>query len=49
VTAKNERTQKIGRSLKRWADEVEEDWKIIGSKNWHTLARDKKERRKNLC
>ena len=49
VTAKNDGTQKIGRSQKRWADEVEEEWKIIGTKNWHTLARDRKERRKNLC
>lgn len=48
VTEKNEGTQKVGRSQKRWTDEVEEDWKIIGTKIWPTLARDRKERRKIL-
>jgi hypothetical protein len=31
------------RTRKRWADEAEEDLKIMGLKNWHAQARDWKE------
>ena len=48
MTGINEGTQKVGRSQKRWIDVIEEDWKIIGTKKWHILARDRKERRKIL-
>jgi hypothetical protein len=46
VTARMEGTNKRGRPWKRWTDEVEEDLKIIGTRNWHALARGRKEWRK---
>jgi hypothetical protein len=33
--------RKRGRSRKRWIDEVEEDLKIMGIKNWRVVARDR--------
>ena len=35
--------RKRGRQWKRWPDEVEEDMKVIGIINLHTVARGRKE------
>jgi hypothetical protein len=32
--------RKRGRPRRRWNNEVEEDLKIMGRINWHTVARD---------
>jgi hypothetical protein len=46
MTTKMEGTRKRGRPRKRWIDEVEEDLKIMGIRNWHAVARDRQEWRK---
>jgi hypothetical protein len=46
MTTKMEGTRKRGRSRKRWIDEVEEDLKIMGTRNWHAVAKDRQEWRK---
>jgi hypothetical protein len=46
MTTKIERTRKRGRPRKRWIDEVEEDLKIMGIRNWHAVAKDCQEWRK---
>jgi hypothetical protein len=38
--------RKRGRPYKRWIDEVEEDLKIMGIRNWHAVAKDHQEWRK---
>jgi len=38
-----EGTRKGGRPQEKWTDEVEEDLKIMGTRNLHTVARDGKE------
>jgi hypothetical protein len=43
-----ERIRTRGNPQKKWIDEVKEDLKIIGGKNWHTVARDGKKRRRIL-
>jgi hypothetical protein len=34
---------KRGRPWKRWSDEVEENFKTMEIRNWHTVARDQEE------
>jgi hypothetical protein len=46
MTTKMEGTRKRGRPRKRWIDEVEEDLKIMGIRNWHSVAKDCQEWRK---
>jgi hypothetical protein len=46
MTTKVEGTRKRGRPRKRWIDEVEEDLKIMGIRNWHSVAKDRQEWRK---
>jgi hypothetical protein len=46
MTTKMEGTTKRGRLRKRWIDEVEEDLKIMGIRNWHAVAKDRQEWRK---
>jgi hypothetical protein len=48
MTTKTEGTRKRGRPRKRWMDEVEEDLKIMGIRNWHAVAKDRQEWRKIL-
>jgi hypothetical protein len=48
MTTKMEGTRKRGRPRKRWTDEVEEDLKIMGIKNWHAVAKDRQEWRKTV-
>jgi hypothetical protein len=43
MTTKMEGTRK---RRKRWIDEVEEDLKIMGIRNWHAVAKDSQEWRK---
>jgi len=43
MTARIEGTRKGGRPQEKWTDEVEEDLKIMGIRNLHTVARDEKE------
>jgi hypothetical protein len=46
MTTKMEGTRKRVRPLKRWVDEVEENLKITGIRNWHAVAKDRQEWRK---
>jgi hypothetical protein len=46
MTTKMEGTRKRGRPRKRWIDEVEEDLKIMGIRNWHAVVKDRQELRK---
>jgi hypothetical protein len=46
MTTKMEGTRKRGRPRKRWIDEVEEDLKIMGIRNWHAVAKYRQEWRK---
>jgi hypothetical protein len=46
MTIKIEGTRKRGRPRKRWIDEVEDDLKIMGIRNWLAMAKDRQERRK---
>jgi hypothetical protein len=39
----NGRNKKRGRPQEKWTDEVQEDLKIMGIRNLHTVARDEKE------
>jgi hypothetical protein len=48
ITTKMEGTRKRERPRKRWIDEVEEDLKIMGIRNWHAVARDHREWRRIL-
>jgi hypothetical protein len=48
MTTKMEGTRKRGRTRKRWIDEVEEDLKIMGIRNWHAVAKDRQEWRKTV-
>ena len=43
MTARMVGTRKGGRPHEKWTDEVEEDLKIMGIWNLHTVARDGKE------
>jgi hypothetical protein len=43
VTTRMEGIMKRGRPWKRWSDEVEENYKIMEIRNWHTVARDQNE------
>jgi len=43
VTTRMEGIMKRGRLRKRWSDEVEENFKTMETRNWHTVARDQKE------
>jgi hypothetical protein len=43
VTTRLERIMKRGRPWKRWSDKVEENFKTMEIRNWHTMARDQKE------
>jgi len=45
VTARMERIRKKGRPRKRWTDEVDEDLKRMGTRDRHTVARDRMEYR----
>jgi hypothetical protein len=46
MTTKMEGTRKTGGPRKRWIDEIEEDLKIMGIRNWHAVAKDHWEWRK---
>jgi hypothetical protein len=46
MTTEMEGTRKRERPRKRWTDEVEEDFKIMGIRNWHAVAKDRQEWRK---
>jgi hypothetical protein len=48
MTTKMEGTRKRGRPCKRWIDEVEEDLKIMGIRNWHAVAKDRQQWRKTV-
>ena len=39
VTVRMEGTRKRQRPQKRWTNEVEEDLKIMGIRNWHKMVR----------
>jgi hypothetical protein len=41
-----EGTRKRGRPRKRWKDEVDEGFNIMGIKNWRAVARDRRKWRK---
>jgi hypothetical protein len=43
MTTKMEGTWKKGRPRKRWIDEVEEDLKIMGIRNWHAVSKDRQD------
>jgi hypothetical protein len=43
MTTKIEGTSKRERPRKRWIDEVEEDLKIMGIRNWYAVAKDRQE------
>jgi hypothetical protein len=43
-----EGTRKRGRPHKRWKEEVEEDLNIMGIKNGHVVARDRRKWRKTV-
>jgi hypothetical protein len=43
MTNKMEGTSKRGRPRKRWIDEVEEYFKIMGIRNWHAVAKGRQE------
>jgi hypothetical protein len=43
-----EGTRKGGRPQEKWTHEVEEDLKIMEIRNLHTVARDRKEQRRNV-
>jgi len=45
VTARMERIRKKGRPRKRWTDEVDEDLKRMGTRDRHTVVRDRMEYR----
>jgi hypothetical protein len=46
MKTKMEGKRKRGRPRKRWIDEVEEDLKILGKRNWHVVASDRQEWRR---
>jgi hypothetical protein len=46
MTTKMEGTRKRRRPRKRWIDEVEEDLKIMGIRNWHSVSKDRQEWRR---
>jgi hypothetical protein len=46
MTTKMEGTRKRGRPCKRWIDGVEEDLKIMGIGNWHSVTKGRQEWRK---
>jgi hypothetical protein len=46
MRTKMEGTRKRERPRKRWIDDVEEDLKIMGIRNWHAVAKDRQEWRK---
>jgi hypothetical protein len=46
MTTKMEGTRKRGRPRKRWIDEIQENLKIMGIRNWHAVAKDRQEWRK---
>jgi hypothetical protein len=46
MTTKMEGTRKRGRPHKRRIGEVEKDFKIMGLRNWHAVAKDRQEWRK---
>jgi hypothetical protein len=48
ITSKMEGTRKRGRPRKRWRDEVEEDLKITGIRNWYAVPKDRQEWRKTV-
>jgi hypothetical protein len=48
MTTKMEETRKRERPRKRWINEVEEDLKIMEIRNWHAVAKDRQEWRKNV-
>jgi hypothetical protein len=46
MTTKMEGTEKRGRPRKRWIDEVEEDLKIMGIRNWYAVIENRQKWRK---
>lgn len=48
VNDRMEGIRKRGGQRKIWADEVEEDLKIMGVRNFHRLGRNRKERTRNV-
>jgi hypothetical protein len=48
MTTKMEGTRKRRRPRKRWTDEVEEDFKIMRIRNWHSVTKDRQKWRKTV-
>jgi hypothetical protein len=48
VTARMAEIRKRGRQWKRWTDEIAQDLKIMVIRNWYTVARYQKERRRTV-
>jgi hypothetical protein len=46
MTTKMEETRKRGQPRKQWIDDIKEDLKIMGIRNWHAAAKDHHEWRK---
>jgi hypothetical protein len=43
MTTKMEGTRKRERPRTRWIDEGKEDWKIMGIRHWHAVAKDRQD------
>lgn len=48
VTVRMKEIRKRGGPQKRSTDDIQEDLKITGTRNWHAMARDRRELRWNV-
>jgi hypothetical protein len=48
MTATTARIWKKGKKCKGWTDKIAQDLKIMGIRNWHTVARYQKEWRRSI-